>query len=301
MMCYLTQIMPKDIVRLLRPQQWLKNLFVFLPLFFSGQIINLSEWGACLIAFAAFSFTASAVYCFNDIIDAAIDKMHPEKRCRPIASGRVGKMTAYITIFVLLLLAVSVVFFWSGEKGGSILLALFAYVFINVAYSLKLKQIAIIDVFIVAIGFVIRVVVGGIVTGVVLSQWIILMTFLLALFLAFAKRRDDVVLFQSSGVSMRKNIGQYNLDFINQVITIIGTITIVCYIMYSVSDEVTKRFENQYVYITSVFVLAGIIRYMQLTLVNVKSGNPTHILMHDRFIQLCIAAWVATFCIIIYL
>ena len=293
--------MTNDIIKLLRPQQWLKNLFVFLPLFFSGQIVYLSEWEACLMAFMAFSFTASAVYCFNDIVDATIDKLHPEKKNRPIASGRISKMTAYITIFVMLSLAVVFVLLGDGEKVSYLLSALSSYVLINIAYSLKLKQFAIIDAFIIATGFVIRVVVGGIVTGIVLSQWIILMTFLLALFLAFAKRRDDVVIFQSSGVSMRKNISQYNLDFMNQVITIIGTITIVCYIMYSVSDDVTNRFENDYVYLTSVFVLAGIIRYLQLTLVDIKSGNPTHILMHDRFIQLCIAGWIAAFGIIIYL
>ena len=171
----------------------------------------------------------------------------------------------------------------------------------NIFYCVKLKQIALVDVFIIAIGFVLRVILGGVVNEIELSQWIVLMTFLLALFLAFAKRRDDVVLYQETGVLPRKNVNRYNLDFMNQAISIVGTITLVAYIMYTVSDEVMSRLGSRYIYFTTIFVLAGILRYMQLTIVDVKSGSPTKVLMKDKFVQLCIIGWVLAFLILIYL
>jgi 4-hydroxybenzoate polyprenyltransferase len=174
------------------------------------------------------------------------------------------------------------------------------YILMNVAYSLGLKQVAIVDVFIVSLGFVLRVVVGGVATGIPLSHWIVLMTFLLSLFLAFAKRRDDVVIYESTGERVRKSVYQYNLHFINQVIGLIASITMVAYIMYTVSPEVTERLGTDYLYVTSVFVLAGIIRYLQLAIVDQRSGNPTRVLLKDRFVQGCIFGWVVSFILIIY-
>lgn len=171
----------------------------------------------------------------------------------------------------------------------------------NIAYCVKLKQIAIIDTIIIATGFVLRILIGGIVTQIWISEWLILMTFLLALFLAFAKRRDDVVIYTNTGVKARSNINRYNLDFMNQAISIIAAITIVCYIMYTVSDEVVQRMESSHLYLTSIWVIAGILRYLQLTIVDVKSGSPTKVLMKDRFTQLCIAGWIASYFVILYI
>ena len=171
----------------------------------------------------------------------------------------------------------------------------------NIAYCIKLKQIAIVDVFIIAVGFVLRILVGGFATGIYLSHWIVLMTFLLALFLAFAKRRDDVVMYEDSGVKMRKNVNRYNLAFMNQLIAVVACLTMVCYIMYTVSPEVIERFHSSYIYVTSIFVLAGIIRYLQLTIVDVKSGSPTKVLLKDHFVLACIVGWIVTFVIILYL
>ena len=145
-----------------------------------------------------------------------------------------------------------------------------------------------------------RIVVGGMAARVELSHWLVLMTFLLALFLAFAKRRDDVAIYETSGTAARKNIDHYNLAFINQTIGILASITMVCYIMYTVSPEVMERLHSSRVYMTSVFVLAGIIRYMQVAIVDVRSGSPTKVLLHDRFLQACIAGWLLTFGWIIY-
>ena len=171
----------------------------------------------------------------------------------------------------------------------------------NIAYCMKLKQFAIVDVFIISIGFLLRIFAGGFATGVYLSHWIVLMTFLLSLFLAFAKRRDDVVMYEDCGVKMRRNVNRYNLTFMNQLIAVVACLTMMCYIMYTVSPEVMERFQSSYVYITSIFVLAGIVRYLQITIVDVKSGSPTMVLMKDHFIQICIICWILSFLIIIYL
>ncbi len=172
---------------------------------------------------------------------------------------------------------------------------------LNLLYSIKLKQYAIIDVCIVAMGFVLRILAGGMASGIVLSHWIVLMTFLLTLFLSFAKRRDDVVRMQKTGVAPRKNTHRYNLTFINEAINLTGAITIVCYIMYTVSPEVVNRFDTQYLYLTSFFVILGVLRYIQLSVVDNKSGDPTEVALNDRFTQLTILAWTISFFLIIYL
>ena len=175
------------------------------------------------------------------------------------------------------------------------------YFVLNLLYSIKLKQYAIIDVCIVAMGFVLRILAGGMASGIVLSHWIVLMTFLLTLFLSFAKRRDDVVRMQKTGVAPRKNTHRYNLTFINEAINLTGAITIVCYIMYTVSPEVVNRFDTQYLYLTSFFVILGVLRYIQLSVVDNKSGDPTEVALNDRFTQLTILAWTISFFLIIYL
>jgi len=174
------------------------------------------------------------------------------------------------------------------------------YYVMNIAYCVRLKQYAIIDVIIVSLGFVLRIWVGGVAAGISLSEWVIIMTFLLALFLAFAKRRDDVILYENTGVSQRKNTNRYSLDFMNQVITVIAATTIVSYIMYTLSREVVERFGSRYIYFTAIFVLMGIIRYLQITIVDSKSGSPTKVLLRDRFIQCCIVGWIGLFIVIIY-
>jgi len=291
----------KHFIQLLRPEQWTKNVFIFVPLFFNGQLLNIHLLTQCVVALFAFSFAASSIYCFNDIYDVEADRQHPKKCKRPIASGVIPVKTAYTVMTVCFVLAMFILFFFGGtEKFLLIGLITFYYV-MNIAYCMKLKQFAIIDVVIIAIGFVLRILVGGVATSIWLSEWIVIMTFLIALFLAFAKRRDDVVLYQSTGVSHRKKTNRYNLDFVNQVMTVISTITIIAYIMYTLSPDVIERFHSRYIYITAIFVLIGIIRYLQVTIVDLKSGNPTNILLKDGFIQLCIAGWIVSFLIIIYL
>lgn len=290
----------KDIVLLLRPNQWLKNLFVFLPLFFGRYLTDIAYWVPSVIAFFSYCFIASAIYCFNDIWDVEADKLHPKKCHRPIASGKISKREAYFLAILCIAISLGIASILLCNGNSSLLWIILFYLFLNVAYCVKLKQIALVDVFIIAIGFVLRLFAGGLSTGIWLSQWIILMTFLLSLFLAFAKRRDDVVIYEETGTKMRKNVNRYNLSFMNQAISIISSITVVCYIMYTVSEDVVSRMHTSYLYLTSIFVLAGIMRYLQITIVDVKSGSPTKVLMHDRFIQLCIVAWIIFFVTIIY-
>ena len=294
----------KNIITLLRPHQWLKNVFIFLPLFFDRHIFDVKYVIPAMLMFFAYSFAASGIYCFNDIYDVEADKKHPEKCKRPIASGAIRKTTAYFLVILCFVISITIIAFGNFEIGGGnnkLYGVITFYIIMNIAYCVKLKQIAVVDVFIIAVGFVLRVIAGGFATGIHLSHWIVLMTFLLALFLAFAKRRDDVVMYEDSGVKMRKNVNRYNLTFMNQLIAVVGCLTMMCYIMYTVSSEITSRFNSDYIYVTSVFVLAGVIRYLQLTIVDVKSGSPTKVLMKDRFIQLCILGWISTFAIILYL
>lgn len=292
----------KSIIMLMRPHQWLKNVFILLPIFFDGKMMQMNYIIPSVVMFFAYSLAASGIYCFNDIYDAEADKMHPIKCKRPIASGDISKVQGYMMMVLCIVVSFLIISLYKWESGHQIGLygIISFYVAMNIAYCMKLKQIAIIDVFIIAVGFVLRIFAGGLATGIFLSHWLILMTFLLALFLAFAKRRDDVVIYENTGVKARKNVNRYNLDFMNQAIAIIASITMVCYIMYTVSPEVIERFHSSRLYMTAIFVLAGIIRYMQLTIVDVKSGSPTKVLMKDRFVQACLVGWSVLFAYFIY-
>ena len=288
----------KDAVLLLRPHQWLKNLFVFLPLFFGGHLLETVYLQPAVLVFLAYCFAASGIYCFNDIHDAASDRLHPKKRHRPIASGAVSSSLGHTLMFACFAMSLAVIILGRIPMAAACVIVL--YIAMNTAYCLVLKHVALLDVFVIALGFVLRILAGGLATGISLSHWIVLMTFLLSLFLAFGKRRDDVLIYESGGVTVRDTLHRYSLSFINQAISIVGSVTIVCYIMYTVSPDVTERFRSIHVYVTSLFVLAGIIRYLQLTIVDAKSGSPTEVLLKDRFIHVCIAGWVASFAVILY-
>lgn len=285
-------------MRLIRPKQWIKNCFVFIPLFFGGELFNTEAIVAGVITFFAFSFAASSIYCFNDIYDVESDRRHPVKRHRPIASGAVTVKQAYLLMFLMLVLSIVIsATLDSWEAMGIILF----YWILNLCYCAKFKQFAIIDVCIVAFGFVLRLLVGGVATDVALSKWIVLMTFLITLFMSFAKRRDDVVRMEKTGEPPRKNTSRYNLTFINQSITITASVTLVCYIMYTVSPEITEHFHTDKLYLTTVFVLVGLLRYIQITVVDQQSGDPTKIILRDRITQFIILTWLLSFLFLIYI
>ena len=289
----------KKTLLLIRPQQWIKNGFVLIPMFFGGRLLNVDDAIASVVTFFAFSCAASAIYCFNDIVDVDADRRHPVKCGRPIASGAVSVPTAYALMAVLALLSALLLFFLPQRAGETAGIVAF-YFLLNMAYCIWLKRHAIIDVCTVAFGFVLRILAGGMACDVAVSNWLVLMTFLLALFLSFAKRRDDVLRMNETGEPPRRNTIRYNITFVNQAITVTGTVTLVCYIMYTVSPEVVSRFHAPYLYLTSIFVLVGLLRYMQLTVVDEVSGDPTKILLRDRFTQAIVVAWIMAFLLIIY-
>ena len=294
-------MMSSNIIKLIRPWQWLKNVFVFIPMFFGGSLLDPSDIRASVLTFMAYSLMASSVYCFNDINDVEADRRHPVKCRRPLASGALPLASAWVVMALMLVLAAAVVTMLGDMQRafrvGGVLL--FYYV-MNLCYCARLKQYAIVDVCVVAFGFVLRVLAGGFATDIVPSKWLVLMTFLLTLFLSFAKRRDDVLRMNETGEPPRKNTIRYNLTFINQAITVSASVTLVCYIMYTVSPEVVDRFGSDMLYLTSVFVLLGLLRYMQITVVDKKSGDPTKMMLHDRFTQLVVLAWALTFLVLIY-
>lgn len=290
----------KDIARVIRPQQWIKNVFVLVPLFFGGSLLDTTDIVAALTAAMAFCFISSSIYCLNDIIDVEDDRRHPTKCHRPIAAGKISVAQAYVMMALMVALSFGSVALLGGYALG-VGTVVGLYLLMNVAYCLVLKRYAILDVCTIAFGFVLRLFAGGIATGIGLSNWIVLMTFLLTLFLSFAKRRDDVLKMNQTGHAPRKNTSRYNLDFINQAITITATVTLVCYVMYTVSPEVEQRIGMRYLYLTTVFVIIGILRYLQLTLVDNKSGDPTKAMLHDRVLQAVVLLWFLAFLLIIYI
>lgn len=289
----------KNLIRLIRPHQWVKNLVVLLPVFFGGALLHIESVYAGLVTALCFSFAASSIYCLNDIVDVDDDRRHPVKCHRPLASGAISITQGYTLMFLMFVLSMLSTFLLCHNQLETASVILFYWI-LNIAYCLKLKQYAIIDVCVVSFGFVLRILAGGYATSIHLSKWIVLMTFLLMLFLSFAKRRDDVVRMNETGHAPRQNTIRYNLTFINQAITITASVTLVCYIMYTVSPETIQNFHTDYLYLTSVFVLVGLLRYIQIAVVDKRSGDPTKVMLHDRFMQFVVLAFGLAFLFIIY-
>lgn len=287
----------KDLIILARPHQYIKNTFIFLPIFFGLQITNTQYLLNAFIAFIAFSLTASSLYILNDYLDREEDSKHPVKKLRPLTSGAVTTQAALILMVILFVSGMSLMTMLSFQALG----ILVCYLIMIIAYSLYYKHVAIIDVSIIAIGFVLRLFIGSAVTGIELSMWIVVMTFLLALFLALAKRRDDVLIFLETGEKMRKTVDGYNLPFLDGVMTIMAAVVIVAYILYTTSVEVTQRVGSEHLYVTAFFVVVGIMRYMQIAFVEKNSRSPTKVILKDRFTQISILGWVAAFSWILYL
>ena len=288
-----------DHIKLLRPKDWAKNLFIFIPSFFAEKFFDLHNIYRLLLAFVAFSFMASCIYIVNDYRDMEDDRKHPVKRNRPLASGRVKKETGLFVAVILFVGSVVIAYFLDPSLQFLFILGL--YFTLNVAYSLGLKNIAILDILILASGFVLRVKGGAIVAKVDTSEWLIIMTYLLALFMSIAKRRDDLLLKLETGNDMRKSMSGYNLDFLNTMLALFSAVIIVAYIMYTVSGQTYLRLGTHRLYYTSVFVIAGILRYLQITFVLKRSGSPTEILYKDRFIQCAMLLWVLSIYGILYL
>jgi decaprenyl-phosphate phosphoribosyltransferase len=274
-------------LKLIRVEQYVKNVFVFAPLFFSGAFLNIDLLQQTLLCFVSFCFVSSSVYIMNDYFDINEDKLHPTKSKRPLAAGTISKNNAIILFISLLIFSFSIAYLNKIETFYVLLI----YFILNIFYTLILKHIALLDINIIAIGFVLRIIAGGFSASAEPSIWILIETYLLALFLALAKRRTDFVL-HSQGLKVRKNIKGYNLIFIDITLGIISSIIIICYIFYCISPEVQLHYHSKLVYLSIIFVLNGLIRYLKLAIVDQTTYSPTLIILKDRFIQITILGWI---------
>lgn len=283
----------KNILALIRVKHWLKNGFVFLPIFFAGKV-NLVLSTNLIFVFISFCLAASSIYILNDILDIDEDKIHPEKRNRPIANGVITVKLAWALFVLMSLLFLASLFLLKYSA-----IYLLCYFALNILYSFLLKNISIVDVSCISIGFVLRVLAGGVEAQVFVSNWMIIMVFLLTISMAFAKRRDDLVIDVQKN-SIRKSLSGYSIAFLDIAKSISFSITLISYVLYSISTEVIARIGSDKLYFTSLFVFIGIMRYIQITVVDKDSGSPTDVLWRDRFLQITLLLWGLTFLFILY-
>ncbi len=284
-----------DVIGALRPRHWIKNVFVVAALFFAERLVDLQALSRVGAAFVVFCLLSSAVYLMNDIADREVDRQHPTKRKRAIASGRLGVRTAALLAALLTLLALSIALllglFFTAAAG--------AYLLLNVAYSLGLKRVAILDVMIIASGFLLRAWSGALVIDVEMSHWLVLCTGLVALFLGFVKRRQEIVALGRGG-EQRPSLREYSLPFLDQMIAVVTASTILAYSLYAFSDEVALRLGTRRMGLTIPFVLFGIFRYLYLVHQRGEGDNPTEVLLSDKPLLATILLWAAMVFVAVY-
>lgn len=282
-------------ITVLRPSQWVKNVFVLAPLLMTPSVLDQTNLRLTLLGVLAFCLMASATYVLNDWRDREADRMHPDKRHRPMAAGIIGRESGMALIVGLGLSGLALSFALSTPFA----LITAGYFALTAAYSFKLKHVAILDIMILSAGFILRLEGGALLSGVTLSVWIILCTWLLALFLAVAKRRDDLV--RGLDESHRGSLDGYTMEFIDKAMGIMTTALFVSYTIYTVDKDVVERLGTSHLYLTTPFVLAGILRYLQITMVEKRSGAPTDIALSDPFLLLTMAGWATLFGGLLYL
>ncbi|BDC00525.1 TPA: decaprenyl-phosphate phosphoribosyltransferase [Clostridium perfringens] len=281
--------MIKYIIKLLRPNQWIKNLFIFGPIIFSNKFLNIDILKNNILTFVAFCFISSTVYIMNDIVDVENDRKHPNKCKRPIASGKVSIPVAILIGIILCVTSLAIAF----SLKISILFIIIVYLINNIFYSFKIKNLVIIDVFSIALGFIFRVLAGSFATGVLASDWIILCTLFLSLFLGFGKRRNEVIFLGENASTHRKNLSKYNLEFLDKVINISLTCTIVFYSIYCILGTSIRFF-----IFTDILVIWGTIRYYYLMYSSSEGESPTDLVLKDKQLIYLILIW-GIFCIIL--
>jgi len=281
---------------LLRPKQWVKNFFVFGAIIFARKFLVLDDLWKTLAAFGLFCAVSSSIYIINDIFDRKEDALHPEKKDRPIASGRVSVGAGWVWAGGLGLLGLLGAFGINQYLGVVVL----AYFVLNFCYSVVLKHIVILDVIVVALGFVLRVAAGAAAILVPVSPWIIITTLLLALFMALAKRRHELGLLEGSSSKHRRILAEYNPAFLDQMIGVVTTSTLITYALYTMSAETIKHTGTDKLILTVPIVLYGIFRYQYLVYKKEQGGNPTKMMLTDRPLIVAVLLWVIVSGIIIY-
>jgi decaprenyl-phosphate phosphoribosyltransferase len=284
----------RALVVLLRPVQWVKNLFVVAPLFFTPADVNPANVLRVLAGMVAFCALSSAVYIVNDYLDREADRKHPKKRNRPLAAGTIPVSLAAVAMLLLALVGLG----GAALLGSRFFAIALTYFALNLGYSLWLKRVSILDVMLVALGFVLRIYAGGALIDVQPTVWITVCTGLLALFIALAKRRDDVA--RGLSEEHRSALAGYNARFLDSSIAIVLGALVVSYVMYTTDAANMARLGTDRLFVTTPFVIAGVLRYLQITIVEERSGNPTSIALTDRFMVLTVLGWLATFGWLIY-
>lgn len=286
----------KDAVVSLRPAQWTKNLFVAAALIFAKKVFDVPLLLRTLAAFAVFCLLSGAIYIVNDVLDAAEDRLHPRKSRRPIAAGRIGRSEAVVLAAGLAALSLVA----ADLLDPAFFAAAAAYVLLQLAYSVRLKDVVILDIFVVALGFVLRVVAGGLVIAVPISPWLLLCTMLLALFLAMSKRRHELLLLEGDAARHRRSLEEYSFRLLDQMISVVTASTVIAYCLYTVSEETVRKFGTDRLIYTTPFVLYGIFRYLYLIHQKDQGGSPEELILKDKPLLLAIVLWIASIVTIIY-
>ncbi len=285
------------LLQALRPEQWVKNLVVLAALLFGQRLLDQEAVLRGLLALAIFCSLSGCVYLLNDLRDIEKDRLHPAKRQRPLAAGRLAPLTAWIAASLL----------GAGGLAASLLLppgfswCAAGYLALNLAYSFGLKNIVILDILAVAGGFVLRAVAGAEAIPVSFSNWLVLCTLLLALFMVAGKRRHELTLLEAEAAGHRASLEDYSIAFLDQLITVVLAATVVGYSLYALSSEVAGRLHTRAMPWTVPFVLYGIFRYLYLIHHRKEGGNPTRILFTDRPLLIDVVLWVAAVAVILYL
>jgi 4-hydroxybenzoate polyprenyltransferase len=286
----------RDLVQLMRPAQWSKNTVLFAALIFSKHLFKPHDLMVVCLGFVAFCCLASGAYVMNDVRDCERDRQHPLKSLRPLPSGRVRRGAAIG--FATGLVAIGLGGGTALHLGFGILAA--AYFLLQVAYTFWLKEVVILDVMSIAAGFVIRAVAGGVLIAVPISPWLIICTFLLALFLGFSKRRHELILLEGRATDHRTSLKEYSPYFLDQMIAVVTASTVVAYAIYTVSPEVREKLGTDKLYLTIPFVLFGIFRYLYLVHQREEGGNPTQLLLSDQPLLIDVLLWIATAALLLY-
>ena len=282
--------------RVLRPRQWVKNVFVLAPLVFAQELYDRQAVLTASLAFALFCVLSSSVYVLNDLVDAESDRQHPDKRFRPIAAGQLSRGTAAVMALVLALAGLAGAF----TLGPAFASVAAGYLVLNLAYSFFLKRVVIVDVMAVAAGFILRAWAGAVALDVALSRWLVLCTGLLALFLGFVKRRQELVARDLDGGEGRAILREYSADFLDQMISVVTASTVVAYSLYAFDPDVARKLGTEHLGLTVPFVLFGIFRYLYLVHRRGQGENPTLLLLGDRPLLINLGLWAATVAVVLY-
>jgi len=289
---------PINILLLMRPKQWLKNAYVIAPFLFGSKLND--QFAIFSISFAVliFSVISSAIYVFNDICDYENDKFHPEKRNRPLASGKITLPEGYLILVILL--AFGAFFLHFGNLGNKFSFFVILYISFSFTYSLGLKKVPLIELFIVASGYLFRLLAGSAALQLQPTSWIIVTSFLLSLLIVAGKRRDE--LHHSNGSNIkRETLRSYNISFLDKLITVLASCTIMTYLMFTTSKYANERFGGEGIAVTAIFVIFGILRYLQIIEKGKGAEDPSELLLNDRWLQITILTWLITFFIFMYI